>query len=159
MSEYFGSPVVGVSWDEEPCTQYVVGAKDDRLRLTKDWTFYVHLADGTIVMIIIFSEFRFEGSVPSAVWTLTRITNTTPEALPGWCLHDFLYLLIKLGLVAQAEADLCLEFALRGRFNVVQVTAVYRAVWTFGRLYANKPMDENEKLESHRYTMQILKPA
>ena len=144
-TKLFKESIIGVEWDYEPEVKFVVGAKSDKLALTKDWEVRIIYKSGSKEVIIIKKGFRFEGSVPFWVWTASRVTNTTPEALPGWCLHDFLYILVKYNVVDRAEADLCLKFCLQDRFNFVQVNGVYYSVRSFGWMYVRKPATEAEE--------------
>lgn len=138
MSILFSKEIIAVTWINEPNVAYVVGATVDKLQLVDDMIYTIHYKGGTSKQLIIPKSFRFEGSVPSITWSLTRVTSSSPEALPGWCLHDMLYCLVKVNLVDRAEADLCLKFCLKNRFNFLQVSVVYYSVRVFGGIYANR---------------------
>ena len=150
LPRMIGMPIA-VYWVEEPVTQHIPRSTEDRIRLKKDMEFLIDTKDshGTLrgYKIVVKVGFRFEGSVPSWAWSVSRITPTEPAALPGWCLHDFCYILVKLSLMTKEQADELLRLCLKDRFNAAQVKAVGFGVWAGGAPHCEPPATTNDILD------------
>lgn len=142
------SKPIAIHWEREPVCTIVPGADDDRLLLVDDWHFTIQTKQGFHSLTIL-AGFRFEGSVPRALWRV--ITPTDPAAWTGFLIHDFLYQLCKAFLIRREDADECLFLALKGRFNWLTVRGVYYAVRWGGEDHVKKPLTAAEKNEIRNY--------
>lgn len=145
----FRGNVVDIGWDSEPDCTVHPNAPDDRLELVRDFTFWLDTESRGFtrrVYIAAPKGFRFEGSVPRALWS--ALTPTEPSAWAGFCIHDFFYQLCKVKLVSRVAADKTLRLALaRNDVGVLIRYAVWAAVRVGGASRMKKPLSVEERRE------------
>lgn len=140
------SAIKAVYWVSEPVCTVLPQEHEDRLKLVEKWSFCIVRADGSGEEFRVPAGFRFEGSVPRLFWRL--ITPTDPAAWAGFCAHDWLYLLVKIGKISRADADRVLKLALeRNGFGWFVVGGVYAGVRSCGWRYSGKPLSRMESEE------------
>jgi len=140
------SRIIAVRWLKEPVCTVLPQEEDDRLQLVESWPVLMEVAGHRPVAYVIPAGFRFEGSVPRLFWRL--ITPADPAAWAAFCLHDWLYILVKIGVFTRADADECLRLALRQNgFGWLTVSAVYSGVRAFGWRYAGADLTDTERRE------------
>jgi Protein of unknown function (DUF1353) len=152
MSKIFDGKITKVVWFEEPTCTVDLSKKEDQLRLAKDWYFNV-ITEKTVkgikieksIEFKVSNGFEYEGSVPRIFWVV--ITPTEPGAWAGYCIHDFMYIAVKMGLCTRAEADRLLYLALKMHYGEPKPSTVYSGVRVGGWWNAGKKLTAQEKLD------------